>query len=48
MSISYLKRAAKTSVTDTAAARKVASDVLTAIQSGGEAAIRKYAAELDN
>ncbi len=47
MTINYLKRAAKTPATQTDSARKVAGDMLAAIEKGGEAAVRKYAADLD-
>jgi sulfopropanediol 3-dehydrogenase len=47
MSLTYLKRAAKTPETETATAQKVAGDMLAAIQSEGEAAVRRYAKELD-
>ena len=47
MPLTYLKRAAKTPETETATAQKVAGDMLAAIQSEGEAAVRRYARELD-
>lgn len=48
MSISYVKRAAKTPETETAAAQKVVGDMLATIESGGEAAVRAYASKLDH
>ena len=47
MPLTYLKRAAKTPETETATAQKVAGDMLAAIQAEGEAAVRRYAKELD-
>ena len=47
MAIEYLKKAAKTPETESAAAQKVASDMLADIESRGEAAVREYAAKLD-
>src|SRR5215207_1875524 len=47
MPIDYLKRAEKTPETETGAAQKVASEMLAAIESGGEDAIRAYAEKLD-
>ena len=47
MSITYLKKAAKTLETETDAARKVAADILGAIEAGGEQAVRDYAIKLD-
>jgi sulfopropanediol 3-dehydrogenase len=47
MPLTYLKRAAKTPETETATAQKVAGDMLAAIQAEGEAAVRRYARELD-
>ena len=46
--IEYLKRAAKTPETETGHARQVASDMLADIEARGEAAVRDYAAKLDN
>jgi sulfopropanediol 3-dehydrogenase len=48
MSTVYLKRAGKTPATETATARKVAAEMLAAIESGGEAAVRDYARTLDH
>ena len=47
MSITYLKKAAKTPETETDAAREVAADMLAAIEVGGEQAVREYAVKLD-
>ena len=47
MAIHYLKRASKTPDTETATAQKVVTDMLAAIDSGGEDAVRRYARELD-
>ncbi len=47
MAETYLKRAAKTPETETASAQKVAGEMLAAIQAEGEAAVRRYAKELD-
>ena len=47
MPITYLKRASRTPASETESARKVAGDILAAIASGGEAAVRKFAADLD-
>jgi sulfopropanediol 3-dehydrogenase len=46
--IEYLKRAAKTPETETGHARQVAGDMLADIEARGEAAVRDYAAKLDN
>ena len=46
--IEYLKRAAKTPETETGHARQVAGDTLADIEARGEAAVRDYAAKLDN
>lgn len=46
--IEYLKRAAKTPETETGHARQVAGDMLADIEARGEAAVREYAARLDN
>jgi sulfopropanediol 3-dehydrogenase len=43
----YLKRAAKTPETETGAARKVVDEMLAAIRTGGEQAVRDYAKTLD-
>ena len=47
MAITYLKTASKTAETETAAAQKVVNDMLATIASGGEAAVRDYALQLD-
>jgi sulfopropanediol 3-dehydrogenase len=47
MPVEYLKRAAKSPETGTAAAREVAADMLAEIGRGGEAAVRDYARKLD-
>ena len=47
MSIEYLKRAAKTPETETAAAQKVVGEMLAEIEKRGEAAVRDYALKLD-
>src|ERR1700733_2239503 len=47
MSITYLKKAAKSPETETDTARKVAADMLAAIEAGGEQAVRDYAIKLD-
>ncbi|HEY4137720.1 MAG TPA: histidinol dehydrogenase, partial [Casimicrobiaceae bacterium] len=47
MSVEYLKRAAKTSQTETDVARKVAGDMLADIERRGESAVREYANKLD-
>ena len=47
MTITYLKRAAKTPDTETASAQKVVADMLAAITQDGEAAVRHYARTLD-
>ena len=48
MSIQYLKRAAKSPETETAAARAVAEQMLAEIARSGERAVRDYAAKLDH
>jgi sulfopropanediol 3-dehydrogenase len=48
MGVNYLKQAAKTPETESAAAQKVASDMLAAIDERGEAAVREYALALDH
>jgi sulfopropanediol 3-dehydrogenase len=48
MSIHYLKRAAKTAETETATAQRVVTDMLAAIERGGEQAVREYARTLDH
>lgn len=47
MSITYLKKAEKTPETETATAQQVVNEMLTAIQTDGEAAVRRYAKTLD-
>jgi sulfopropanediol 3-dehydrogenase len=47
VSITYLKKAAKTPETQTETARQVAADMLAAIEAGGEQAVRGYALKLD-
>lgn len=47
MPIVYLKRASKTPETETATARQVVTEMLAAIQAEGEAAVRRYARDLD-
>ncbi len=47
MTIESLKRAVKTPETESGAARKVAEEMLAAIEARGEAAVREYAAKLD-
>ncbi len=47
MSVTYLKKADKTPETETASAQRVVSEMLQQIQTGGEAAVRKYALDLD-
>ncbi len=47
MAITYLKKADKTPETETATAQQVVNTMLTEIQTNGEAAVRKYAADLD-
>ena len=47
MAITYLKRAAKTPETETDTARKVVTEMLAAIEAGGEQAVRDYALKLD-
>ena len=46
--IEYLKHATKTPETETGHARQVAGDMLADIEARGEAAVRDYAARLDN
>ena len=48
MAIHTLKRASKTPETETATAQKVVTDMLAAIEAEGEAAVRRYARELDH
>ncbi len=47
MATTYLKRADKTPETETDAARKVVTEMLAAIEAGGEQAVRDYALKLD-
>jgi sulfopropanediol 3-dehydrogenase len=47
MPITHLKRASKTPETETDTARKVASEMLAAIEAGGEQAVKDYALKLD-
>jgi sulfopropanediol 3-dehydrogenase len=47
MAITYLKKASKTPETETDTARKVVSEMLAAIEKGGEQAVRDYALSLD-
>jgi len=47
MAIEYLKRAAKSPETETGTARKVVEEMLAEIERRGEAAVREYAAKLD-
>ena len=47
MTITYLKKAAKTPETETATAQQVVTEMLAAIESGGEQAVRDYALKLD-
>ena len=48
MAIEYLKKATRTPETETGAARKVVDEMLAEIEKRGEAAVRQYAAKLDN
>jgi sulfopropanediol 3-dehydrogenase len=47
LTIHYLKRAEKTPDTETATAQQVVTEMLAAITTGGEAAVRRYAKTLD-
>lgn len=47
MAITYLKTATKTPETETDTARKVVTEMLAAIEAGGEQAVRDYALSLD-
>jgi sulfopropanediol 3-dehydrogenase len=47
MAVTYLKKADKTPETETASAQRVVSEMLLDIQTNGEAAVRKYARDLD-
>jgi len=48
MTIEYLKKADKTAASGEDDTRKIVSDMLSAIESGGEDKVREYAAKLDN
>src|SRR5665213_1209797 len=48
MPVEYLKKAAKTSESESGGARKVAADMLADIAQRGEVAVREYAATLDH
>jgi sulfopropanediol 3-dehydrogenase len=48
MAETYLKRASKTPESETATAQKVVTEMLAAIEAGGEQAVRRYAKELDH
>lgn len=45
--VKYLKKASKTPETESGTARQVVGDMLTAIETGGEQAVREYARKLD-
>jgi sulfopropanediol 3-dehydrogenase len=47
MTITHLKKASKTPESETDTARKVVTDMLAAIEAGGEQAVRDYALKLD-
>ena len=47
MAITHLKRAAKSPETETATAQRVVAEMLAAIRTNGEAAVRAYAEKLD-
>jgi len=47
MAVTYLKKAEKTSETETASAQQVVGSMLAGIQAGGETAVRDYANKLD-
>jgi len=47
MTVTYLKKASKSPETETATAQKVVSEMLAEITHGGEAAVRRYAKQLD-
>jgi sulfopropanediol 3-dehydrogenase len=47
MTVTYLKKAAKTPETETGNAREVVSEMLAAIAAGGEQAVRDYSLKLD-
>lgn len=48
MTIEYLKKADKTAASGEDDTRKIVSDMLSAIEAGGEDKVREYAAKLDN
>lgn len=48
MSITYLKKASKTPETESGAAQQVVTQMLAAIEAGGERAVRDYARQLDH
>lgn len=48
MAVTYLKKASKTAESETGEARRVVSEMLAAIEAGGETAVRDYARKLDN
>ena len=48
MAVTYLKKASKTAESETGEARRVVTEMLAAIEAGGEAAVRDYARKLDN
>lgn len=47
MPVTYIRKAAKTAETETETARAVVSEMLAAIEAGGERAVRDYALKLD-
>jgi len=47
MTVTYLKKASKSPETETATAQKVVADMLAEIEKNGEAAVRRYARQLD-
>lgn len=47
MTVNYLKQASKVAETETTTARRVVAEMLKAIESDGEAAVRRYALTLD-
>ena len=47
MTTTYLKHARKTPETETGTARRIASDMIAAIEAGGEDVVRRYANDLD-
>ena len=47
MAIAYLKKASKTPETETDTARKVVTEMIAAIEAGGEKSVRDYALKLD-